>query len=286
MSLLFPPFWADAVDDEGYLELVWRNFIIELYNQFNGDIDFTSDDTLSSSTINLNALSINDVSIPNPNTANQVLELTSTTASTWIDQDPLSAGEHVGMEEFTVNPTPPTGWLIMDDGTIGSASSGASTLASSEAQELFEFLWNNYADSECAVSSGRGADATSDFNANKTINLPKVLNRIAGIAGSGTGLTSRDNGVIVGESDHLYDKDELSDHDHIIYGHQTSGTAERQVARYDKPSTAVTTDKVLQVHITDADINLDGESTLPNVPQTEFNIEQPYWNCYKRIKYK
>lgn len=63
-----------------------------------------------------------------------------------------------------------SGWVRCNGRTIGSGSSGATERANADTQSLFEWLWNNIDDAYCAVSTGRGASATADFNANKTIN--------------------------------------------------------------------------------------------------------------------
>jgi microcystin-dependent protein len=56
--------------------------------------------------------------------------------------------------------------------TIGSGASGGTERANDDTQDLFEYLWNNYANGQCAVSTGRGSTATADFLANKTIAMP------------------------------------------------------------------------------------------------------------------
>jgi microcystin-dependent protein len=84
-----------------------------------------------------------------------------------------------------------TGWVRLNDGTIGDASSGATTRASSDTANLFVLLWTNVSDTYCAVSGGRGASAASDYAAHKTLALPKVLGRALASAGAGSGLTSR-----------------------------------------------------------------------------------------------
>lgn len=91
----------------------------------------------------------------------------------------------------TYKTTADSGWVMLDDGTIGSASSGATTRANADTEDLFTLLWNNTLDANCAVSTGRGANAAADFAANKTIALPKLLGRDLAIAGAGSGLTSR-----------------------------------------------------------------------------------------------
>jgi hypothetical protein len=56
--------------------------------------------------------------------------------------------------------------------TIGSASSGASALASATAILLYRNLWLSYPNTVCPVTGGRGANPDADFAANKPIQLP------------------------------------------------------------------------------------------------------------------
>lgn len=62
-----------------------------------------------------------------------------------------------------------SGWARCNGRTIGSGSSGATERANSDTQALYEFFWNNFSDSLCAVATGRGASASADFSANKAI---------------------------------------------------------------------------------------------------------------------
>ena len=94
-----------------------------------------------------------------------------------------------GDVKLTLKTSADSGWVLMDDGTIGSASSGATTRANADTEDLFTLLWTNVTDSWAPVSGGRGASAAADFAVNKTITLPRVLGRALGIAGSPT-LTS------------------------------------------------------------------------------------------------
>jgi hypothetical protein len=92
-----------------------------------------------------------------------------------------------GVRWDTYAVTAPAGWVMMDDGTIGNASSGATTRANADTEDLFELLWNSYADVYCPVlPGGRGANAIADFAANKTINLPRVIGRLSATAGQAT----------------------------------------------------------------------------------------------------
>lgn len=62
-----------------------------------------------------------------------------------------------------------SGWVRCNGRTISSGSGSGSERANSDTQSLFEYLWTNFSNSLCAVSGGRGATATADFSANKTI---------------------------------------------------------------------------------------------------------------------
>src|SRR5512139_3668854 len=72
------------------------------------------------------------------------------------------------------------GWVRDNGRTIGSATSGGTERANADTQALFTFLWNNFADAVCPVSTGRGASAAADWGANKTIGLPDKRGYIAG----------------------------------------------------------------------------------------------------------
>ena len=51
-------------------------------------------------------------------------------------------------------------------------------------------MWNNFADSEAAVSGGRGASAQDDWDANKTITAPDFQDRVAMGVSSGGSITT------------------------------------------------------------------------------------------------
>lgn len=81
----------------------------------------------------------------------------------------------------TVSPfsgtTAPAGWLLMNGLTIGNANSSGTARANADCRGLFYHLWNNYANAQAAVSSGRGASAQADFDANKNIVIPSMQGR-------------------------------------------------------------------------------------------------------------
>lgn len=118
----------------------------------------------------------------------------------------------------------PGGWVIMNDGTIGSASSLATTRANIDTWQLYNLLWTNVsnpsANALCAVTGGLGASAIADFSANKSLQLPLILGRALASAGSGSGLTPRSLATFVGEENHVLTVSELAAHNHGISGAQ------------------------------------------------------------------
>lgn len=91
--------------------------------------------------------------------------------------------------------SPPTGWLLMNGETFGSAASSA-TNKSDDYETLFTLLWNQMADAQAAVVSGRGASAAADWAANKAITMVDARGRvIAGEEASATNLTSAVSGI-------------------------------------------------------------------------------------------
>ena len=85
-----------------------------------------------------------------------------------------------GQWVLTPDTTTPSGCVIPNGGTIGNASSGATTRANADTSDLFAFYWrltNNtdypIQDSAGAVTT-RGASAAADFAANKRLPLPNI----------------------------------------------------------------------------------------------------------------
>ncbi len=108
----------------------------------------------------------------------------------------------VGFQTAGFYSSAPAGWVLMNGGTIGNASSAATLLASQTAIRLFIHLWDSLSDSEAAVSGGRGASALADFAANKTIVVPNHAGYGSlGKTPSGTGSTM---GGKIGALDHTH----------------------------------------------------------------------------------
>jgi microcystin-dependent protein len=132
-----------------------------------------------------------------------------------------AAAATTGDVKYTIKTVADAGWIMMDDGTIGNASSSASTRANADTEALFTLLWNNTTQTNCPVSGGRGASAAADFAApaNKTIRLPQVRSRALGIAGAGAGLTSRALAQSVGSETHTQTVAEMPNHAHTSPAH-------------------------------------------------------------------
>lgn len=120
-----------------------------------------------------------------------------------------------GDVKLTIKTTVDTGWVLMNDTTIGDATSGATGRAHADTAALFALLWNNTIDANCAVSTGRGASAVLDFAAHKTIALPKALGRALACYGTGSGLTARAMAKIIGEETHVLTTSEMPGHVHV-----------------------------------------------------------------------
>lgn len=122
----------------------------------------------------------------------------------------------------TVRTTAPTGWLLFNGETMGSASSGA-TRASADHQELFTVLWDSFSNTDAPVSGGRGATAEDDWTANKTITLPDMRGRTIIGTGTGAGLSARTHGARLGVETHALSEAEMPLHGHPF--RQATGTA-------------------------------------------------------------
>ena len=70
----------------------------------------------------------------------------------------------------------------MNDGSIGSSSSSATTRANTDTFSLYDLIWNAIGNAFAPVSGGRGASSIADFTANKVLSLTRNLGRV--MAGS------------------------------------------------------------------------------------------------------
>jgi hypothetical protein len=111
------------------------------------------------------------------------------------------------------------GWLLMNDGSIGDASSGA-TRANADTQALFILLWTVISDAICpvyngAIHTGRGTSALADFNAHRMLYIPKALGRaLTSVGLSDAGGPNFAIGQKYGAPTHTNSVDEMVNHNH------------------------------------------------------------------------
>ena len=91
------------------------------------------------------------------------------------------------------------GYVHCDDGTIGTAASLATAAAGMRTFNLYKVIWNAVSNLWAPVTGGRGASAIDDFNANKPMQITKILGRALASSGAGSGLTPRVIGQTLGE---------------------------------------------------------------------------------------
>lgn len=122
------------------------------------------------------------------------------------------------------------GWVRCNGRTIGSATSGGTERANADTSALFTYLYTAFSDTKCPVSGGRGASASADFAANKTITLldfrdrtPVGLDSMGAAAKggllaanilSGGGDTVDTGAATGGEANHVLTLAESAAHDH------------------------------------------------------------------------
>lgn len=130
-----------------------------------------------------------------------------------------------GDVKLTYATTAAAGWVLMNDGSIGSAASSATTRANADTEALYTLFWTNVIDTWAPVSSGRGASAAADFAANKRLTLPRALGRALAASGAGSGLTSRALGQYLGLEGVSLIEAELPPHTHTYdRGYEITGT--------------------------------------------------------------
>jgi len=125
------------------------------------------------------------------------LRVAQAIASQSTPSTPFTTGD----AKLTLKTVADANWVMMDDGTIGNASSGA-THTGTAYQALYTLIWNNIPNTYAPVTGGRGASAAADWGANKQLSLTKQLGRALCIAGAGVGLSARTVGQTLGEENH------------------------------------------------------------------------------------
>jgi len=86
----------------------------------------------------------------------------------------------------SLNAFNPFGWVLMNDGTIGSSSSNATARADKDTFPLFDLIWTTFQARQSVApmytAAGApiayGADSFTDFNANRQLSLTRNLGRV------------------------------------------------------------------------------------------------------------
>lgn len=103
-----------------------------------------------------------------------------------LDQvDSIINSPRTGDIRTSINSFSPYGWVPMNDGTIGSASSGSTTRANQDTFPLFNLIWNNFNANQAIAPMfngttpvAYGTDPVTDFVANRRLSLTKNLGRV------------------------------------------------------------------------------------------------------------
>lgn len=98
--------------------------------------------------------------------------------ATYDQVDAIANSPRTGDWRQSLNSFIPYGWVSVNGGSIGSAASLATNRAARDTWQLYNLLWNNVNNTFAPVGSGRGANAYTDFSANKVMTLPFALGAV------------------------------------------------------------------------------------------------------------
>lgn len=191
-----------------------------------------------------------------------------------------------GDAKLTFKVTADTGWVLMNDGSIGDVLSGASTRANDDCNALFLHMWATVPEPWAPVSGGRGVSAAADWTAHKRITLPRQLGRTLAIAGAGAGLTGRGLGGFVGEESHTQTVAELVFHGHPVSDPTHTHGMPRRLTESD-PFDRHFQDDGGSGYSLDAQLDYaaTGIGISPSGSSVPFNIVQPttFWNIMIKL---
>ena len=198
------------------------------------------------------------------------------------------AGFGTGDAKFTLKTVADPGWLMMNDSTIGSASSGAS-FANAAAQALFTLLFTNINDTDAPILTSTGAattraaqtNAATAWTNNCRMSLTKQLGRALAVAGTGSGLTARALGATFGEEKHAQTQAEMPSHIHTgttSYAYVYSWGAFTLTYGSNEPNVRTPVDSNAMATTTGIALNPSGSGT-------PFNVMQPtsFWNVMIKL---
>ncbi len=133
-----------------------------------------------------------------------------------------------GDAKITFKTVADAGWILVNDGSIGDASSNATTRANADTQSLFVLLYNNITSLVLQDSTGatvaRGASAAADYAAHRRLLVPTMLGRSLAVAGAGVGLTSRPLGTTAGAETETPTIAKTASHNHIYHDVFSAGS--------------------------------------------------------------
>lgn len=136
-----------------------------------------------------------------------------------FDSDPqidsIIFSPRTGYVQNTFSAFTPSGWVLMNNGTIGKAGSAATTRANLDTWFLYRYLWLSIPDAYCPVSGGRGVSPQADWDANKTITLPLSVNRVLANADPVAG---HPLGIPVGTDEVTLTLGQMPNHNHNLNG--------------------------------------------------------------------
>lgn len=127
-------------------------------------------------------------------------------------------GWSTGDVKMTFKQVADSGWVMMNDGSIGSPTSGATTRANNDTKALYSLLWNipSVTLQSYVGTSASKTNVESDWAANKRLILPKALGRVMAGAGTGEGLSTRNLGASVGDETFSLSADSMPPHNHNL----------------------------------------------------------------------
>lgn len=170
----------------------------------------------------------------NPTVTTQAVGTNNTTAAStaYVQGELALHGIKTGDVKWTLDDTLQAGYVWLNGTSIGSATSGATGRANADTANLYAFMWNKYSDTLCPVATGRGADAATDFAANKALTMltgngkvfamPDTIGGVT-VANLGTGDTGGFAGAATlgasgGEKSHTLITAEIAAHVHTYAG--------------------------------------------------------------------
>lgn len=201
--------------------------------------------------------------------------------------DAIVNSPRTGDIRFSLNNFSPYGWVPMNDGTIGNASSG-STRSNQDTFPLFDLIWNAFQANQTLAPMftnvgapvAYGASSVADFTANRRLSLTKTAGRLLAAVGlpstNSVPVTGGTNtgttwaiGQTTGNELHTQSTAELAAHHH-----QAAGAGQ-----------FVTTGVGGNNYGTGAFTTSSQTNTLDTGSSTPFNVQQPtvYLNVFIKL---